>query len=395
MAAIKEEARSVCGVQPERAYGKIVPFSAGFEFWSDDWYLYEYAQKKSGAAKKIHIGFSGILQPQIKLLIKQYAAWRLGHVKPVTVRMEVSGRLAHFVQYLSDRKITDPAMFSEREFRAFSWRLCQKGITGTSGYRIAHTVSELIRAGQRMGWQVTDERISADVMHWQLWTETAQRSAGGHTMPIPNAVYRQILYHAVYDETDVITKAGILIQSQTGLRISEVLALRENCLVPDKQGGFLLEYSLKKTEKAEPVRRCVPANELVCEAVEELLRATGKLRAKSGREELFLVKNHGIRLVSAENWNRGRLRNFLRRWNIKNADGSEYPLHSHQFRATYVKRQLLNGGSIEAVKQQFGHVSPEMTARYVHLSEGELLAHLTPYIGQGGDEVGEKECAGR
>ena len=50
------------------------------------------------------------------------------------------------------------------------------------------------------------------------------------TKPIPEDVFDKILYHAVHDEKDVLTKAGIIIQSQTGFRINEVLSIQEGCV---------------------------------------------------------------------------------------------------------------------------------------------------------------------
>ena len=119
---------------------------------------------------------------------------------------------------------------------------------------------------------------------------------------------------------------------------------------------------------------------MVREAVERLRAATEMLRRESGRTELFLVRNHGIRPVSQTNWNKGRLRSFLKRWEITDENGQVYELHSHQFRATYVRDQLLAGAQIEQIRHRFGHVSPEMTARYIHLQEEEMTALLTPYM---------------
>lgn len=50
------------------------------------------------------------------------------------------------------------------------------------------------------------------------------------TKPIPEDVFDKILYHAVHDENDVLTKAGIIIQSQTGLRINDVCLYRKAVL---------------------------------------------------------------------------------------------------------------------------------------------------------------------
>ena len=75
------------------------------------------------------------------------------------------------------------------------------------------------------------------------------------------------------------------------------------------------------------------------------------------------------------------MQNFLTRWGVTDENGQVYELHSHQFRATYVREQLLSGGQIEQIRRRFGHVSPEMTARYVHISEEEMKNVLAPCIG--------------
>lgn len=380
-----------------------------FDFAADDWLLPEYAAKVGqGAARSIHIGFSGVRSPAVKLLVKQYTAWRLGRVKPVTARAEWDSLLRWWVRYLESKRIEDPAYFGAKEMHLFSGWLQKKGVRREAAARIARRAVRLIETGQRLGWRVTKEtvRLSDFWYVWEAPPEEAEAKApetgdapgvlfaaapesGGQTRPIPDALYRQILKHAICNEKDIITKSGILVQSQTGLRISEVLSLREGCLVEDGNGGFLLGYESKKTQRAEPVTRFVPANALVCSAVAELAEATGHLRRQSGRSELFLVKNHGIRPASAANWNRGRLRGFLRRWEITVPGGGEYPLHSHQFRASYVRRRMLAGTGIETVRQQFGHASSEMTAQYVHIETDELAAFLSPYLGgKGGVFIG-------
>jgi integrase len=233
---------------------------------------------------------------------------------------------------------------------------------------------------------VTDEPLTEEHELWlrQFCTHDQKTAIGaGTTKPIPRDIYAKILSHAIRDEQDVITKSGILIQSQTGLRISEVLSLQENCLFKSRESGWQLCYLLGKTRRAEPVRHVLPAGELVVSAVQELMCATKALRQESGRTELFLLRNHGIRQVSETNWNRGRLRGFMMRWDIRDADGKIYELHSHQFRTTYVQRRLLAGDSIETLRQQLGHVSSEMTAQYAKLPQEELRMLLTHYMGKG------------
>lgn len=370
------------------------PRVQGLDFDAADWYLYEYAPGKEQYVRHIHIHFAGVSGQQTGYLVRQYAAWRLGRVRPVTVRLELNTRICHWLRYLRVRRITDPAEFGAAEFTRFGQWLRMQGIREEACERIWRTVGRLLRTGQKLGWQVTADELPRAFGYWRMTVEepfcerihakqtakTEKLTAVGATEPISKEIYEQILEHAVHDETDEITRAGIIIQSQTGLRISEVLSLKENCLKKDRSGDQWLLYSLKKTTKAEPEQRRVPANSIVCEAVERLRAATENLRRESGRTELFLIRNHGIRPVSQTNWNKGRLQNFLKRWGITDENGQVYELHSHQFRATYVRDQLFTGAQIDQIQHRFGHVSSEMTARYVHLQEEEVTALLTPYM---------------
>ena len=373
----------------------------GIDLAADDWYVHEYAPGKEQHVKQIHLHFPDTAGQQVKYLLKQYAAWRLGRVRPVTVRVEQNARLSHWVHYLRVRKITDPTVFGVAELERFGRWLRMQGMQEKACERIVRTVNSLIHTGQKLGWQVTKDMLPENLTYWkriqmelpekQIDTSafkhsewTLENENAGVTRPISRDIYEKILTHALYDETDEITRGGIIIQSQTGLRISEVLSLKENCLKRDGHGRWWLAYNLKKTTKAEPEQRFCPANELVIETVKRLRSATYALRRESGREELFLVRNHGVRQVSQTNWNKGRLQSFLRRWDITDEDGNEYTLHSHQFRATYVRDQMLAGGQIEQVQRWFGHVSSEMTVRYVHLQETEMRTFLAPYMGMMG-----------
>lgn len=353
-----------------------VPYLTG-----DDWYLAEGARGQTGDVKQVHLHFSDRAGQQIKYLFRQYAWWRLGRVRPVTVRLELSERLSHWAHYLRARQIIDPSDFTPEDYGAFFFWMHAKGLRDDQCERAMANVHLLLQTGQRLGWRVTARQLPP---RWDSDPDIYERaSADGYARPIPQSVYAQILTHALQDETDEITRSGILIQSQTGLRISEILSLRADCLIQSAVGSRRLVYCLKKTQRGDPVLRETGANDIVCEAVGRLRSATEALRTESGRSELFLVRNHGIRPPSQANWNRGRLHSFMKRWEIRDADGHIYELHSHQFRATYVTRQLLAGEPVEQIQHNLGHVTAEMTMRYMHPEPLQMQMYLEPYIGCG------------
>lgn len=69
---------------------------------------------------------------------------------------------------------------------------------------------------------------------------------------------------------NILTKAGIIIQSQTGLRINEVLSIRQGCVHTTNDRYDYIEVTLSKTEKGESIIHKVFINELVKNAVAEL-----------------------------------------------------------------------------------------------------------------------------
>lgn len=340
---------------------------------ADDWYVREDAHSE----RQIHLHFSDAAGMAFKQLLKSYALWRLGRVKPVTVRQELEGCLCYLQRYFCMRRLYDPRRFDRMEYQRFYGWLHLQGITRAYIGRIYSSVRRLVITGQRLGWAVSPQPFELPVVA----REWESGHSAGAVAPIPPAVYEQILEHAMYDETDEITRCGILVQSQTGLRISEVLSLQEDCVRRCRNGTHELVYCLKKTQRGDPAWRRIPANTLVCEAVGRLRQATEQLRVCSGKRELFLVRNHGIRQASQTNWNQGRLKGFIRRWEITDADGAYYALHSHQFRTTYVSRQLLDGVPIEELQRRLGHLSAEMTMHYVQISQQQMETVLAPYIG--------------
>ena len=190
------------------------------------------------------------------------------------------------------------------------------------------------------------------------------------TKPIPEDVFDKILYHAVHDEKDVLTKAGIIIQSQTGLRISEVLSIKEGCVKRTTEGYDYMEVTLGKTEKGEPIIHKVFINDLVKDAIVELSEYTVEHRKKSGLKELFLTSR--ARVCNRDNWNHQHIEPFIKKHDIRDNKGELYPLTSHQFRATFVRELIKEKVPIAMIMKQYSHVSIEMTAHYLTLQEEEV-----------------------
>ena len=341
--------------------------------YSDDiWDLRPFIKLKTTKESQKYLLFSYIKDADIKETVKQYAYYKLGKVKPKTVRDYINGSFPMFIEYCSINGIHSFADVSLEDYLTFNlWMKDEKKVSQQTGFMSCHVVEEIIRIGQIKGWNVPQFHLPKTETACQLWPFQKTMKTN-KTKPISEDVFDKILYHVVHDEKDILTKAGIIIQSQTGLRINEVLSIREGCVKRTSDGYDYMEVTLGKTEKGEPIIHKVFINELVKNVIAELSEATAELRKESGLKELFVIRNHGIRVLNTERWASNRLPHFIERHDIRDSKGNLYPLTSHQFRATFVRELIKRKVPISMIMKQYSHVSIEMTAHYLTLQEEEV-----------------------
>ena len=345
--------------------------------YSDDaWDLRPFITAKTTNESHKYIRFEYISDVDMKETVKQYAYYKLGKSKPKTVRVYINGSLPMFIEYCSINGIHSFADITLEDYLNFNlWMKDEKKVATGTGFRLCHVVEEIIRIGQIKGWNVPQFHLPKTETANQLWN-TKKSMKTNKTKPIPEDVFDKILYHAIHDEKDVLTKAGIIIQSQTGLRINEVLSIQEGCVKRTSDGYDYMEVTLGKTEKGEPIIHKVFINNLVKDAIAELSEYTAELRKESGLKELFLCKNRNKgNLIDVYNSDRFGLRKynaFIKKYDIRDNKGELYQLASHQFRATFVRELIKRKVPIAMIMKQYSHVSIEMTAHYLTLQEEEV-----------------------
>ena len=341
-------------------------------FINDVWDLRAFIPTKTTKNSHKYLNFGYIHSQNMKHTVKQYAYYKLGKIKPQTVRKRVNSNIPSFIEFCTVNSISSFSELTRELFLSYNlWLKEEKKIAQLTGYLCAHTVEEIVKIGQIKGWDVPKTNIFRGVTAGQLW-DLKQPVLTNKTKPIPPDIFDKILYHAVNDEKNVLTKAGIIIQSQTGIRINEVLSIQKGCVKTTSDGYDYMEVMLSKTEHGEPIVHKVFINELVKNAIHELSEFTEPLRKESGLKELFLVKNHGIRALNVDRWNDNRLPHFIERWNIRDSKGKLYHLTSHQFRATFVRELVKQKIPIAMIMKQYAHVSVEMTSHYLTLHAEEI-----------------------
>ena len=344
------------------------------KFTDDVWDLSPFITAKAtkDSAKKINFNF--IKNEDMKLTVKLYAYYKLGQIKPQSVRKYIV-ILPSFIEYCNINNICSFNEITKDIFLNYAlWLKEDKKVAQTTGYKYCFVVEEIIKIGQIKGWNVPKRNIFVGFTSNNLW-DTKKALKENKTKPIPEDIFDKILQCAL-KEKDILTKAGIMIQSQTGLRINEVLSIRQGCVHTTNDGYDYMEVSLSKTEKGDPIIHKVFINDLVKNVVAELEKYTKGLREESGLKELFLskIKSKGnlIDVLNTSNFSDKRLPQFIKRWYIKDSKGNLYPLKTHQFRATFVRELIKQKVPIAHIMKQFAHVSIEMTAHYLTLQEEEV-----------------------
>lgn len=189
---------------------------------------------------------------------------------------------------------------------------------------------------------------------------------------IPDDVLAQI-NEALKTEENPYLKYGIIILQSTGMRIGDLLKLRIDCIKPHPISGYTIEWTQHKGRKNKapmPIRsECVAA-------IEKLIEITEPLRnevIERDKDNLLIYrylkgsqygKYNGKVATPTSGAFSYWFDTFIKRNNIKDANGDYYNLTSHQFRRTLGTDMLSKGTNINVIQQVLGHSDPSVTKRF-------------------------------
>lgn len=153
---------------------------------------------------------------------------------------------------------------------------------------------------------------------------------------------------------------------KTGLRISDALELKQDCLVK-LNSKFWVETDIEKTY-VEGHR--IPIDYELANMLAVLIDNAKKYSNEDNNNENYIfVRYKGSRKGKpySQNWVREKLNLFAVDYNITDELGNIYHFKNHSFRHTYAIKLLNGGADILTVQELLAHASPEMTIRYAKL----------------------------
>jgi integrase len=382
-----------------------------FSFTADIWNCSKLVKNNlQGIQKdKYIIDFSKIKEDKLKLILKQFTWFLIAQdkVRIETIALKIN---LHFTSIIYKFFIR----YKIKSFRNINNKILNQYVQSLlneknySSSFLATNVSiflDICNTSYLYKWDNgTQSNIFLESSPY-IYFNVAEHKLKTRDLSIPNKIFNEIIFKAnemnkfmikknrdkkikkeLYQEIPVpnLLRYGILIQAFTGLRISEVLTLKEDCL-SIRNNKYWLTYTSSKTSK-EPIDKTILISKIVYNEIGDLIEITKEYRrilkdlkdsySIAIKKYIFLkssnYKDYTIITPKSVSWTGHYLELFIKNNNITclNEKGEKefYHLKSHFFRHTFAKKLVNNGVPLRVIKRHYAHVSIDMTMRYITLN---------------------------
>ncbi len=154
---------------------------------------------------------------------------------------------------------------------------------------------------------------------------------------------------------------------ETGMRGSELLALKKDAMTQDKEGDWYLTRVNLKFRKVHTVPISHKLGNLVKIQMAYIDQYCEDMEIGNPHNYMFGHRRKGIFKTYALRTLNVRLKKLAEKLNLTNELGLKQSVSSHAFRHTVGTNLINNGVDMVTVQNYLGHESPMMTAVYAHL----------------------------
>lgn len=207
-------------------------------------------------------------------------------------------------------------------------------------------------------------KISISKLFFDTDKPTKMKKAIDQIKYIPDSVLEQLFNYINYLDENTIP--AIWVMFKTGLRISDVLSLHQNCLIK-LNGKYWVETNVRKTY--EEGHR-VPIDDDLADILATLItKSIDNSNNDNNPDKYIFVRYSGRRkgLPITQTNIKQKLNILAAKHMIKDEMGNIFHFNNHAFRHTYAIKMLNNGADIVTIQELLAHASIEMTLRYAHL----------------------------
>lgn len=168
-----------------------------------------------------------------------------------------------------------------------------------------------------------------------------------------------------------------LVIFSTGMRISEACQIKNDCLVHNEKGFFLIYYCQKMKKDVMS-----PISQALFERLEAAISANATL--DWDEEYLFWRAPHKPYIASTF---REQLQGELEKHNISCPDGQQFVFKPHDLRHTIATKLYKSGSTIAVIQKVLHHVSIEMSLAYVECDDDQMRQRHAQYLNYRGESV--------
>jgi hypothetical protein len=169
----------------------------------------------------------------------------------------------------------------------------------------------------------------------------------------------------------------------TGLRLSEVVLLKEDCLVPSRYDGLmLLRYVPHKTLRARRKRGVGDTCEMLVPAflskeIKRQIKRTKDLREEYGQPYIFIVKNGNKRpVLPCGDGFCDAVNRLIAKYRVTDENGQLWNLTTRQFRKTIAVTLIESGASITELAYWLSHLTRRTSMKYYAEVRKRRLAEM-------------------
>ncbi|MGH4140170.1 tyrosine-type recombinase/integrase [Clostridium sp.] len=197
---------------------------------------------------------------------------------------------------------------------------------------------------------------------------------------VPDYVLEQLFNNINNLNNEIVPVVWVMYK--TGLRISDVLGLKQDCLIKINN-KFWVEADIEKTYVKG---HRIPIDDALADILAFLIHTSKQNSNQDNNPQFFIFNRYtGIRKGRpySQTWIQDNLNAFARKYNITDELGNLYHFKNHAFRHTYAIKMLNGGADILTVQELLAHASPEMTMRYAKLLDDNKRKVFDNVIKQG------------
>ncbi|MEP0754077.1 tyrosine-type recombinase/integrase [Trichocoleus sp. Lan] len=223
-----------------------------------------------------------------------------------------------------------------------------------------------------------------DVRRYLIRHEDFPKRPKSQPRYIPEEVMQQLNQHLPKLPEPVMRM--VLVLQECGMRISELLLMKADCLLQDKAGDWFLRYYQFKMKK----EITIPLSRELVRVIQEQQRYITDNVVKF--DYLFCANEGGARsaggvfVPSRRNMTAQAFSRYLNKLaeqqNIVDAQGKRWHFQSHQFRHTVGTRMINNGVPQHIIQRYLGHESPNMTAVYAQIHDQTMKEAIAKFQGK-------------